>query len=178
MVCFLIDFREIIFFYFEWSHRVVTVAIIMATSDNQASNRPISPEVLGVLPVYVRNNSLPAFEQKEFSTSEICLAAEKISGFGSVIGAQRIYGLWRIYPNTTEARQKILVQGLVLRGVRVRDKNPFIISSSLTEGRMEIPTTKLIINNVPISFSDQELLKVIENLPGCEVRSKLFKERD
>ena len=40
------------------------------------------------LPVFVQNNSLPAFDKKDFSTAEICSDAEKTTGFNSIIPAE------------------------------------------------------------------------------------------
>ena len=130
------------------------------------------------VPVFILNNQLPAFEQKVFTTAEICSAAEKTSGFETIEGAQRIGGLWRIYPRNATARQKLLVQGFSLRGVRVevKDKNPFLVSSPDGAER-EVPATKLIINNVPLSFSDDEIFQAVKAM-NVNVRSKLIAERD
>ena len=106
----------------------------------------------------VQNNSLPAFDKKDFSTAEICSHAEKTTGFNSIIGAQKISGLWRIYPRDKGGRQKLLIQGMTVRGVQVtvKDKNPYLVRS-LDGKEEETPTTKVIVGNVPISFSDQEI---------------------
>lgn len=134
-----------------------------------------------VLPVFVLNNQLPAFQTKFFTTSEIYAAAEKTCGYDSIEGAQKIGALWRIYPSKQEARQKLLIQGFVLRGVRVevKAKNPFVVKSS---GENDVDSdqqqsTKLIIGNVPLSFSDEELLQAVKGL-GVTMHSKLIPERD
>ena len=130
------------------------------------------------LPVFVQNNSLPAFDKKDFSTAEICSYAEKTTGFNSIIGAQKISGLWRICPRDKGGRQKLLIQGMTVRGVQVtvKDKNPYLVRS-LDGKEEETPATKVIVGNVPISFSDQEILKSVQEL-GCTLRSKLILERD
>jgi hypothetical protein len=132
-----------------------------------------------MLPVFILNNQLPAFDSKYFSTAEICYAAEKTCGFDTIEGAQRIGGLWRIYPCNDSARQTLLIQGFSVRGVRVdvKDKNPFLVSSP-DGAQREIPATKLIINNVPLSFSDEEILRAIKGLKDVSVRSKIIAERD
>ncbi|KAL8558306.1 hypothetical protein ACOMHN_059553 [Nucella lapillus] len=131
-----------------------------------------------VTPVFVLNNQLPAFDQKQFTTLEICSAEEKTSGFETEDGTQRIGGLWRIYLRNKEARQKVILQGFAIRGVRVevKDRNPFLVSSPDGEEK-EIPATKLTINNIALSFSDEEILKTIKNL-NVSVRSKLILEMD
>ena len=141
---------------------------------------PTPAQTRTVLPVFVKNTLLPAYADKEFSTAEICEAREKVTGFGSIVGAQRISGLWRIYPANDSARNKLLINGITLRGIKVtlRDRNPFLVTTmGQTGAAFESPTTKVIINNIPISFSDDELLKSIKELK-CEVRSKLIQERD
>ena len=136
---------------------------------------------MGVQPVFVKNTSLPAFDQKEYSTAELCSAAEASTAFNSIIGAQRIGGLWRIYPHNETTRQKLLIGGFVVRKVKITvcDKNPFIITSPNGE-RIEKATTRVVIGNVPISFSDDEIAKTIASIdqPKIEMRSKLMSERD
>lgn len=146
-------------------------------SDNN-TNSSSRPTTASIEPVFARNNTLPAFIDKEYSTSELCSAVEKCSGFGSAIGAQRIGGLWRIYPATETARQKLLISGIVLRGVQVsmRGRNPFIVMSG-DGGQTESQSTRLSIGNIPLSFSDTEILECVKALK-CEPRSKLFSERD
>ena len=53
------------------------------------------------------------------------------------------------------------------------------LPSSITrrQRQEETPATKVIVGNVPISFSDQEILKSVQEL-GCTLRSKLIIERD
>ena len=65
-----------------------------------------------------------------------------------------------------------------MRGVQVtvKDKNPYLVRS-LDGKEEETPATKVIVGNVPISFSDQEILKSVQEL-GCTLRSKLILERD
>ena len=139
-------------------------------------------ETEGTLPVFVINNQLPAFDKKMFTTAELCAAAEKICGYGTIDGAQRIGSLWRIYPRHRDARQQLLVQGFVLRGVQVSVKaqNPFLVRLPNGNGAVteeQPPSTKLIIGNVPLSFSDNELLQAIKQL-RVTVMSKLIPERD
>ena len=55
------------------------------------------------------------------------------------------------------------------------DKNPFIVRTP--EGEREAPTTKVIIGNLPISYSNQEIEAKLRQL-GCEFQSKMLMERD
>ncbi|KAL8561114.1 hypothetical protein ACOMHN_033697 [Nucella lapillus] len=131
----------------------------------------------GVTPVFILNNQLPAFDEKNFTPAEICAAVEKTSGYETIEGAQRIGGLWRMYPRSSEERLILLLQGLAIRHVRVevKDRNPFVVTTA--DGEREIEATKLIINNVPLSYSDEDILKTIKKL-DVNIRSKLIHERD
>jgi hypothetical protein len=136
-------------------------------------------------PVFVINNQLPAFEQKPFSTAEICAAGERVCGYNSMEGAQRIGSLWRIYPRTRDNRQKLLIHGLVLRGVQVsvKSRNPFLVRAPNSNDKVgdrtaeQPPSTKLVISNIPLSYSDNEILQAVNNL-GVTAFSKLICERD
>ncbi|XP_076435070.1 uncharacterized protein LOC143274947 [Babylonia areolata] len=68
-----------------------------------------------VNPVFLRQKDIPDVDNNRPTVLEMCLAAERSSGQGSVLGAQDIRGLWRIYPATKESRTELLVKGLRLR---------------------------------------------------------------
>ena len=85
-----------------------------------------------VEPVFVRHKDLPQKDPtKENSVSDldICLAAERVCGKESIYGTQLIKGLWRIYPLNRAARNKLLIEGMVINGctVSLHDKNPLIL---------------------------------------------------
>ena len=98
-------------------------------------------------PVSFINKNLPGVEEKNVTVSEICQAAERTSGLESMDGAQRIRGLWRLYPKTEEARMTLVTSGLVLRGTTVipGDTNPFLVHPAGNETQTEKTTTKLIL---------------------------------
>ena len=130
----------------------------------------------GAEPVFVPTRKLPPEHEKQYTTREICGACEHRAGFGAVIGAQRMGALWRIYPKDNECRMKLLLSGIGLRGalVSLNDKNPFLIRADSGE---EVLTTKCVISNIPISYSNQEIEEMIVNLGG-KPRSQLLMERD
>ena len=109
---------------------------------------------LGISPVYLLSKDLP--EDPSVDNYELCMAIAKVIGRGGLLGAQRIGALWCIYTQTLQARATILANGLVMRGrtVQVQGHNPFMIRGS--DGK-EIPGTKLIISEIPISFSNTAL---------------------
>ena len=106
-------------------------------------------------------------------TIGMCRAAENTSGRGSIRGAQRIRGLWRIYPRRQEARDKLLLGGMNLWGTQVSllPKNPF----TLQDQNSVKPATKLWMGNVPLSVDDNVIETALKKL-GCEMRSTVRKE--
>ena len=54
------------------------------------------------------------------------------------------------------------------------DKNPYIVKTP--DGEKEEQTTKLIIANLPISYSNDEIERKLVQL-GCKPQSKLMMER-
>lgn len=129
-----------------------------------------------VLPVFVMNKNLPTFSDKLYTVNEICSACEKKTGHDSILGAQKIGALWRIYPKQSDARVKLLIEGFSLRGVSVTvcDKNPFVVMTR--DGEREIKTTKVTVGNLPISLSNQDINAMLTKL-GVKPRSELFMER-
>jgi hypothetical protein len=118
--------------------------------------------------MFVKVASLPP---EQFDTVDFCTACET-SGKDTMMGAQRIRGLWRLYPKTRQARDKLLIQGIELGGVQVTlmDKNPFTFN-----GSEDTPTTKLWLSGVPLSARDDDLVVAIEKL-GCVLQSQMKKE--
>ena len=110
-----------------------------------------------------------------YDALEMCLVAERLSGSETVLGAQDIRGLWRIYPLTSQAHAQLLTDGLPLQGhsVRVYDKN----SSTLSGQDTETPVTKLWISDIPISRAEADLESTIVRL-GCIMRSKVIQEKN
>ena len=105
-------------------------------------------------PVFFKRNDLIQANNNDVDTFEICVAAEKISGYNTIEGAQLVRDLWRLYPKTTEARAVLLTTGLDLRNqhIRLMDRNPF-----LTGGTGSTPSTKVIISNLPLSVSNDDI---------------------
>jgi len=128
-----------------------------------------------VEPVFIRQKDLPQVNNQRFDTLDFCLAAERVTGPETILGAQSIRGLWRIYPLTNQARDKLLIDGLSLGGrtIQVHNKNPFILRG---QGGAEIPSTKLWLSDIPISISNEDIESALIRL-GVTARSALFNER-
>lgn len=128
-----------------------------------------------VLPVFIKNSAIPNGDSDRPKCIDICVAAERVSGRETVLGAQNIKGLWRIYPASTEARNTLLVKGLSLRGVslQVAGTNPFILRNETGE---EKPSTKVWVDDIPISVADSEIETALIRV-GVELRSAIKQER-
>ena len=123
-------------------------------------------------PLFVTARSLPYFDSPP-DTIDMCAAAEAVTGRGTMRGAQRIKGLWRLCPRQSQFRDKLLMEGMVMKGIRIQlvDKNPFLIEGS----EEERPATKVIIGNIPLSCDNNEIEIALKKL-GVETRSKIRNE--
>ena len=108
-------------------------------------------------PLYLKSRELPNEDHTYFTVCELCHAAEVVSGLNSMEGAQRIGGLWRLYPATGLVRLKLLTEGISLRGFHVPllDNNPYIRRVS----NREIDTTRLLISVSHWEYQTQRLKK-------------------
>jgi hypothetical protein len=131
-----------------------------------------------VKPVFLLTRDLPVANDDRLKTRDICAAAEKMVGYNTIDGAQQIGGLWRIYPKTRTARVQLLVGGLSMRNLhaKLHDDNPFLVRGNNGDGH-ELTTTKVIVSNIPISFSNLEIENALVSL-GCKPASKLIEECD
>ena len=129
-----------------------------------------------VRPVFLKVSDLPE-STKEFTVCEICRACEVVNGPQSMEGAQRIGGLWRLYPKTSDTRTKLLLSGIDLRGVHLsfQDINPFILGAD----GAEVQSTRLLVSDVPLSFNNKDIETTLFKL-GCKMLSpiKYELERD
>ena len=127
-----------------------------------------------VEPVFFLRRSLPTQGDTLYDSLEICLAAEKVSGPETILGAQDIRGLWRVYPLSREARNCLLINGITLRGctVQAHDKNPYIVR----ENGQEVPVTKVWVSDIPLSCDGKDIETALVRL-GCVLRSSLIFEK-
>ena len=126
-----------------------------------------------VRPVYLLSKDIPG--DAAIKVSELCLAAENVSGYNTIDGAQLIGALWRIYPKSSEARANLLVNGVTIHNlsITVRDKNPFLVRD--TEDGTN--TTRLIISDVPMSVANKDLEEALCSM-SCKMASKIIYECD
>ena len=130
---------------------------------------------MSIKPVFVKNRDIPHSDSSFPKVLEVCTAAEGSCGKGLIVGAQPIRGLWRIYPASQEARLDLLMKGMTIRDTCLHpsDNNPYILRDDTGEER---PSTKLWIDEVPISVADDEIKYTLSKL-GCELRTAIFFER-
>ena len=106
---------------------------------------------------------------------DICSAAEDMIGFGTIFGAQRMGQLWRLYPISLEARAKLLLVKLTIKGMKIslKSQNPF--SSRDSYGK-EVPTTRLTIDNVYVSVASIDIEAYLLKA-GVTFRSPIIYEK-
>ena len=123
-------------------------------------------EKRGVIPLYIKAELVP----EKCNVVELCEACERVSGHGSIDGATLLNRLWRVLPFNEVSRAKLLIDGISLNGkhLQFEGKNPFLHPS----GSGEAQTTKLIIKNLPFSYSqaavERNLIK-----EGFKLRGKM-----
>ena len=141
----------------------------------EATNNMADTDSQQCEPVFVIARALRALPSLHVlpDTIDMCRAAENTSGRGSIIGAQRICGLWRIYPHRQEAMDRLLLEGMNLWGTQVSllPKNPF----TLQDQNSEKLATKLWVGNVPLSVDGNVIKTALKKL-GCEMQSTVRKE--
>ena len=127
-----------------------------------------------VKPLFVKVRDLPQ-SPVDYKTYELCRSCERVSGPQSMEGAQRIGGLWRLYPGNSQARLTLLLSGIELRGVHVAlsDVNPFLLGAN----GQEVDTTRLTVSDIPLSYSNKDIEDTLKRL-GCILLSNLKYEHE
>lgn len=96
---------------------------------------------------------------------------EAIGNTGEVKGAQILNGLYRCYVSTNEARELLLSKGVTIGHtfVPIIGVNPKIVSGTGD-------SVKIIIGNIPLSASNDDIQAALTKLDGVTLRSRLFFE--
>ena len=91
-----------------------------------------------------------------------------------MIGAQYMGNKWRLHTANDQSRATLLASGINLLGrhVHVYADNPFAIRG--TNGK-EIPSTKLFIDGIPISYCNDSIRKALDGI-GVAQRSRVLME--
>ena len=104
---------------------------------------------------------------------QVCKACESVTGPGGIDGAQRLFGLWRIYCTSIKARNNLIKSGVTINNqfIPIIGINPMVVN-----GAGDGPTVKVIIGKIAKSISNDEIEKSLRELEGIEIRSKLYEE--
>ena len=96
---------------------------------------------------------------------------EAIGNTGEVTGAQILNGLYRCYVSTKEDRELLLSKGVTIGHtyVPIIGVNPKIVSGTGD-------SVKIIIGNIPLSASNDDIEAALTKLDGVTLRSRLFFE--
>lgn len=130
---------------------------------------PAGGHVNSAPPVFIVHSDLP----DGIDTVDICEAAEKVTGFGSIVGCQRIGSVWRLYPLSKESRAKLVGGQLCMGGrqIPMTSQNPFAMVDG--EGK---PVTRLTIDRLPVSVAGSDLEGYLRQA-GAMLRSPLQWEK-
>lgn len=125
--------------------------------------------VPGVPACFFFANSVP----KTINGFKVCKACELTTGTGGIEGAQKLYGLWRIYCTSTKARNLLITKGITIddQFIPIIGVNPKVV-----KGGNDNPAVKLIIGNIAKSVSNDEIEKALKTLEGVKIRSKMYYE--
>ena len=130
-------------------------------------------------PVFLKSTEGPQNLREE----EVFEACERLIGIGNTRVCQRLGRVWRIHATDLANRAKLV--GKMLRILRINTengdeepditemnlyhKNPF---NSMDENGFEIPTTRLTINNIPVSVSNEDIMHHLRDKLGVIFQSK------
>lgn len=138
----------------------------------------VGPGLPGVEPLFIQHSDIPGRDQLPVRPFDICMAASDSVGRDSILGAQNVRGIWRIYCRSREKRLEMLVKGLSLRGRKVPlfEKNPRATNNSDPNQKVE----KITIKDLPLSISNEEVLHYIKQIEGLHLTTDIRygKERD
>ena len=126
-----------------------------------------------VLPVFVKQEFVP----DKCRTATICRACENVCGKGTIDGANRCNGLWRVHPFNETSRAILLRDGITVLGKHITfcHTNPYLINAAGDESQ----GTVLTVDNLPISFSMDAVERCLVK-EGYKLRGSLrwMKDRD
>ena len=106
-----------------------------------------------------------------FGHIEVYKAINRVFPASHLQGLQRVRGLWRIYPDSNEDRETLLIKGLDLRKryLQVYTRNPRVVAHERPEN------VRIRIKNIPCSAEDGQIHRYLET-KGCKIHS-YFRER-
>ena len=127
-------------------------------------------ESIPVLPVFIRERDIVMSENQSMKPYEMSKLVADCVTFENIEGCQRIGNLWRIYLLSSEARIKILTDGLTVdnQQVTVHASNPYVTGNSDPSK----PTVKITVKDIPLSFNNTEIKEMLQDL-GAELTGEI-----
>ncbi len=110
------------------------------------------------------------------TTYEVCTEVSRLTGDGSVDGAQNIRGTWRIYLKENVARMRLVVRkSMMLRNVKVTlfDQNPTVVKQQSPDELRE----KITVKDIPLSYSGEEIQRYLSER-GVVMKTPLMYAKD
>ena len=91
---------------------------------------------------------------------DLIYAIEKVTGRGTIEGAQKMGNLFRIYVKDESSKHKLSIEGFIFHGhqVSLYSHNPYTVKEQSAE------TVKIIIGGVPLSVAHEEFEKALLDL--------------
>ena len=115
-------------------------------------------DILTVEPLFIRDQDI---RSSNVIALDICHACTRNRGAGQLEGVQRVNNLWRIYLKSRSARLELFLGKTILingQQVPLYEQNPF----ASRQNKPYEPNDKITIKNVPLSVSNSEFVKMLE----------------
>lgn len=128
-------------------------------------------------PLFFMNNMV---ETSSIITEyDVCEAMEGVVNPSSIIGSQKIQNVWRLYVNKEEAKTKLVQKGIGVFGqhVQLYLQNP----AKVNQVNRYIQPTKILIKDVPMSYTNEEVEKMLCDLGAnltSSVKTSLVRDRN
>ena len=120
--------------------------------------------ISSVPPLFIKDTDL---ESRDLTPYQMCNFITRVCGGSRLEGVQKINSLWRIYLNDQTARLELYLKDTVLilgKQIKLYDQNPYTLRNQLENLGQSVNTTndKLTIKNIPLSVSNSEIKKMLE----------------
>ena len=121
-------------------------------------------------PVYTKHSTLGATRHDTQLPYRLYLAANTMVPSHCKC-VQQVKGLWKIYPATIEARNKLLESGIMFKKHKISllDRDPFLTD--------KIPSEKIIFRDVPLDVPDDEVIQFLREHSNVTLRSSIVCDR-
>ncbi|CAG2254649.1 unnamed protein product [Mytilus edulis] len=135
-----------------------------------------------VKPVFVEESDVFSHIPKEATRGLFLTISEMYKAVGavvpdrSVMGLQRIKGLWRIYLDTLKGKEFLLSEGLEIRGksISIYSMNPRVrIQENSTDVKIRIKDVPLSADNKQVILYLRERLRYNDMITNCQTGDRI-----